>query len=66
MSHIWEIRNYASFHGKSSLPPVIIHVRPIHTKSVLSANMVLVIEKYYLLEIEDRKFSAPTIPQKEV
>ncbi len=54
------------FHEKPSPPPVTIHAGPVHAGGALSANMVSVIEDYYLPEIEDMAFSAPAIPKKGV
>ena len=61
-----EIGHYANFHEKLSPPPIIIHAGLVHTCGILSVNMVLVIEDYYLSEIEDMTFSAPAIPKKGV
>ena len=58
--------HYASFHEKPSPPPITIHAGPVHAGGALSANMVSVIEDYYLPEIEDMTFSAPAIPKKGV
>lgn len=45
---------------------MIIYVGQIYTNGALLANMVLVIEEHYLLNVENRKFSAPAISKKDV
>ena len=64
MFYVW--RNGPSFHEKPSLPPITIHAGPVHASGALPANMVSVIEEYYLPDVEDRKFSALAIPKKDV
>ena len=62
-----EMGHYASFHEKPSPPPITIHAGPVHASGALPANMVSVIEEYYLPDVEDRRFfSAPAIPKKDV
>lgn len=58
--------HYGSFYEKPSPPPVTIHAGRVHASGALPANMVSVIEDYYLPEIEDMTFSAPAIPKKGV
>lgn len=55
---------YASFHEKPSPPPVTVHAEPIHTSGALAANIVSVIEDYYLPDVEGMSFLAPAIPKK--
>ena len=55
---------YASFHEKSSPPPIKIHAGPVHARIGLSANMVLVMEDYYLPEIENTVLSGLAISKK--
>lgn len=71
LSNIWcficeKMGHYARFHEKSSPPPVTIYAGPVHARGALPANMVLVMEDYYLPEIEDTTLLAPAIPKKGV
>lgn len=57
---------YASFYEKPSLPLITIHAGLIYASGIFPANIVSVIEKYYILDVEKKKFSVPTIPKKDV
>lgn len=58
--------HYTSFHEKSSSPLVTIHAGPVYVSKALSANIISVIDDYYLPKIEDITFSTPTIPKKGI
>ena len=47
---------YVSFHEKPFLPVVTIYLGLVHASEALPANMILVIENYYFLEIKDMTF----------
>lgn len=70
-SNIWcftcgKMGHYASFYKKPSPPPVTIYVGPVHASKAPSANIILVIDDYYLPEIEDMTFLVSAIPQKGI